>query len=576
MMKLEKQKGSQMNTVIGSGLFLETLIDEGVRYLFGNPGTTELPLMDALVNEDRLDFILCLQESVAMGAAEGYALATGKVGVVSLHVAPGLGNAMGLLYNAKRSGAPVLVTAGNQPQSGHFQEIVLYEDLVRMVDPLAKWAYEIRRVEDLEQAVRRAVKVALTPPTGPVFLSLPGDLMLAPAEGPKGHPTRIDSRFTAPAESIRQAASLLAKAERPVFIAGSGVTRSGGEEELARLAEQIGAKVYEENFTNMIGFPLNHPLYMGKLPVLAKPHRARLKEADLLFLVGTEAFIFSYPPEVRPMPEHAKLVHLDLNAWEMGKNFPLDVAMFGDPRSTLPDLLEEVRNVQSEADLSRSLARRRAVEAEANEIRIHSTPSDDFGSEEHPEGMSLNSFHAALGKSIPKGTAVVEEALTSSGPGLRRALADKAAFLFGRKGGAVGNGLPMALGVKAAMPERPVVCISGDGSAMFSNQALWTAAKYHFGVVFVIANNGGYRILKERVLTLDGKSKMFHQFIGMDICDPALDFLKLAESMGVTAKRAKTPQALQEYLREALASGRPYLIDAFIRNKPLGGAPQEI
>ena len=170
----------------GASLFLETLLDEGITHLFGNPGTTELPLMDALVNEERLKFILTLHEGVAVSAAEGYGLSTGKPAAINLHVAPGLGNAMGLLYNAKRSGAPMLVTAGNQPQSGHFQEIILYDDLARMAEPLVKWSYEVRRVEDLEQAVRRAVKVCLTPPTGPVFLSLPGDVMLAPASALTG------------------------------------------------------------------------------------------------------------------------------------------------------------------------------------------------------------------------------------------------------------------------------------------------------------------------------------------------------------------------------------------------------
>ena len=157
----------------GSGLFLETLLDEGVKCIFGNPGTTELPLMDALVNDNRLDYILCLHESVAIGAAEGYAFATGGVGVVNIHVAPGLGNAMGMLYNSKRAGTPLLVTAGNQGQEGQLSEPILWDDLQRLAAPLTKWAHEVRRVEDLEQCVRRAIKVALSPPTGPVFLSLP-------------------------------------------------------------------------------------------------------------------------------------------------------------------------------------------------------------------------------------------------------------------------------------------------------------------------------------------------------------------------------------------------------------------
>ncbi len=558
-----------MKPINGAELFLETLLDEGVRHIFGNPGTTELPLMDALVNEDRLQFILCLQEAVAIAAAEGYALATGEVSVINLHVAPGLGNAMGLLYNAKRSGAPVLVTAGNQPQPGQFLEIVLYEDLVRMAEPLTKWAYEVRRVEDLEQAVRRAIKVALTPPTGPVFLSLPGDVMLSPAGELQGRPTRIDSRFVASEESIRKAAALLAGAERPVFISGSRVPRSGGKEELVRLAERLGAKVFEENFANMIAFPLNHPLYAGRLSVLANRLRSQIEDADVLFLVGTEAFIFSYPPTVRPIPESTKVIHLDLNTWEIGKNFSLDVSLYGNPKWTLPILLEAVESAGTEADFSRYETRKESVAAEIRETLEKTAPSTGKEDEDNSEGMSLASFHAAIGEAIPEGTAIVDEALTSSGPALRRAVSHKAAYLFGRKGGGIGNGLPMALGVKTAMPDRPVVCISGDGSAMYTNQALWTAAKYGIGVVFVIANNKAYRILKERVLLLDGKAKEFSQFVGMDFHDPELDFLQLAGSMGVPAMRAKTPKELKQHLQAALQSGKPHLIDAIIQNKPL-------
>ena len=337
----------------GASLFLETLLDEGITHLFGNPGTTELPLMDALVNEERLKFILTLHEGVAVSAAEGYGLSTGKPAAINLHVAPGLGNAMGLLYNAKRSGAPMLVTAGNQPQSGHFQEIILFDDLARMAEPLVKWSYEVRRVEDLEQAVRRAVKVSLTPPTGPVFLSLPGDVMLAPAADLTEKPTRIHTRFAASAESIEAAAALIAKAERPVVVSGSGVAKSSALGEVAQFAEQIGARAYEENFANMITYPLDHPLYAGKLPNLARPLRERLAESDLVFLVGTEVFLFSYPPDVRPLPESCRVVHLDLNTWEMGKNFGLDASLYGDPKTTLPVLREAVKKRRRASRLHR-------------------------------------------------------------------------------------------------------------------------------------------------------------------------------------------------------------------------------
>ena len=557
-----------MNAHNGAALFLETLIDEGVRYIFGNPGSTELPFMDALVNENRLTYVLCLHESVAVGAGEGYALATGKVGVLSLHAAPGLGNAMGLLYNAKRARTPLLVTAGNQPEGGQFHEIILSEDLVRMAEPLTKWAYEVRRVEDLEQAVRRAIKVALTPPAGPVFLSFPGDVVLAPAKGLQNRSVRIDSRFTAAPETIRRASALLAKAKQPVIVAGSEAARSGAEEVLARLAEQIGAKVFEESIPSRNGFPMDHSLYAGRLPIVPRPFRERLAGSDLVFLVGTEAFLFSSWQDFRPLPEDTKVIHLDLDPWEIGKNFSVDVSLFGDPRETLGLLLNEVISSQSDDERQRASERREIVEKEIVNSKQKMMPEAKSNDENTAEGMSLSSFHAAIGEAVPKGVAIVDEAFTSTGPRMRQAVAEKAAYYYGRKGGAIGNGLPMALGLKIGMPDRPVVCISGDGSSMYSNQTLWTSAKYGVGAVYVIANNGSYRILKERVLKLDGRTKEFHRFIAMDLDEPRLDFLKLAESMGVPAKRAITPGELTKGIREAIDSGRPCLLDAVIRPEP--------
>lgn len=563
-----------MRNANGASLLLETLLDEGVTHLFGNPGTTELPLMDALVNETRLEFILTLHEGVAISAAEGYGLSTGKPAAINLHVAPGLGNAMGLLYNAKRSGAPMLVTAGNQPQSGHFQEIILHDDLARMAEPLVKWSYEVRRVEDLEQAVRRAVKVSMTPPTGPVFLSLPGDVMLSPASGLQEKPTRIHTRFAASADSIEAAAALIARAERPAVVSGAGVAHSGALDEVAQFAGQIGARAYEENFANVITYPMAHPLYSGKLPILAGPLRERLSDSDLVFLIGTEVFLFSYPADVRPLPESCRVVHLDLNAWEMGKNFGLDAALYGDPKTTLPLLREAVARAQTADETARAKARAERIAGENQSARETAPPPAEES--DYSEGMALPAFHRALGAGAPDGAVWVDEALTSAGPGFRRAVGRNASQIFGRKGGGIGNGLPMALGAKIATPDRPVICLSGDGSAMYSNQTLWTAAKYGIGCVFVIANNGAYHILKGRVLALDGKAKEFHRFVGMDLTEPDLDFIKLAESMGVDAARVHSPDELEARLAEAARGDKPYLIDAVVKPTPLDSPPQEL
>ncbi len=557
-------------TTNGATLFMETLIDEGVKCIFGNPGTTELPMMDALVNEDRLEYYLCLQEAVAVAAAEGYAFATGGVGVVNLHVAPGLGNAMGMLYNSKRAGTPLIIAAGNQGQPGHFHEIILWDDLPRLAEPLTKWSYEIRSVEDLEHATRRAIKVALTPPQGPVFLSFPGDVLQAPAGGITGSPTRIGTRFPADPSAVEKAAEILAGAKRPVFVTGQGVTRSGAIEEIAGLAELCGAKVFGECASNKFSFPVTHPQFAGDLPRIAAKMREQLKGADVIFFVGSEPLVLSFPPDVASVPESARVIHLDLNAWEIGKSFPVEAALYGDPKTTLPLLQGALEGNWSDAGRRAAEERRARVEKEAGEFWRKIEPSLSPG-EWDKAGMSRAAFQAAISEALPEGAAFVDESLTTGGNALRRAIGGKVTDLYGMKGGGIGMGLPTALGVKAAMPGQPVVCVSGDGSAMYTIQTLWSAARYGLGAVWIIANNKSYRILKERVLNLDGKAQEFRKFIAMDLSAPELCFSDLAKGMGVSALKADTPNELIHAVKAALASGKPTLIDAWIDLEPLEG-----
>ena len=239
--------------------------------MFGNPGTTELPLMDAFAVEHDIRYILGLQEAALMSMADGYAQASGKLAVLNLHVAPGLGNAMGMLYDAMKANAPVLVTAGQQDNEYLVTEPVLTADLPTLARPFVKWAAEVHRAEDLPLYVHRAVKTALAPPTGPVFLSLPGDILKNDADIDMLEPTRIAPRMRGDADAVAAAAEMLAKAERPVIIAGDAVAQSRAHKELAALAEAIGAPVYVEFIPSTASFPASHPLYRG----IDDPHPGR-------------------------------------------------------------------------------------------------------------------------------------------------------------------------------------------------------------------------------------------------------------------------------------------------------------
>ncbi|MFZ1094695.1 MAG: thiamine pyrophosphate-binding protein, partial [Xanthobacteraceae bacterium] len=326
----------------GKRAFLDLLKQEGVEVMFGNPGTTELPLMDAFATENELRYMLGLQEATVMAMADGYAQASGKLGVVNLHVAPGLGNAMGMLYDAQKAGTPILVTAGQHEQSFNTTEPILWADLPTIARPLVKWAAEVHRLEDLPRLVHRAVKTALAPPTGPVFLSLPGDILRADADIDLLAPTRVAPRLRGDRDAVEAAAKILANAESPLIMAGDAVAQSRAHAELVELAELLGAPVYTEFVPNTASFPSSHPLFRGSMVRLAPEVRKILDQHDVLFSVGGDLFTLSLPSPIDPMPRDITLIHLDVDAWELGKNYAPAVAILADPKGALPDITAAV------------------------------------------------------------------------------------------------------------------------------------------------------------------------------------------------------------------------------------------
>ena len=229
------------NTISGRSAFIELLLSEGVTHLFGNPGTTELPIMHALVDYPDLRYVLGLQEAIVVAMADGYARASGELVACNVHVAPGLGNAMGSLFTAFNSGTPLIITAGQQEQGHGLTEPLLYAPLVPIATPVVKWAAEVTRLEDLPRIVHRAAKVATTAPTGPVFISLPGDILNAFGAIDLGQPTRVDTRVRPSDENLRTLAERLLNAKRPVIIAGHEIVRSDAFAEVVNFAEVLGA-----------------------------------------------------------------------------------------------------------------------------------------------------------------------------------------------------------------------------------------------------------------------------------------------------------------------------------------------
>ncbi len=395
----------------GRRAFIELLKQEGVAYLFGNPGTTELPLMDALAVEEELTYVLGLQEAAVMAMADGYAQASGKLAVVNLHVAPGLGNAMGMLYDAQKSAAPILVTAGQHEQGFNVTEPILWADLPTMARPLVKWAAEVHRLADLPRMLHRAAKTALAPPTGPVFLSLPGDILMAEDDVDLSSPTRIAPRLRGDREAIEVAARLLAGSERPLIVAGDAVAQSRAHGELIELAELVGAPVYAEGVANTASFPASHPLFRGALIRLAPAIRQVLDQHDLLLSVGGDLFTLSLPSEVEAVPRGLPIVHLDVDPWELGKNYAARAAILGDPKATLPELTAATRGAMGAQALERAHARlegvKRAALADRTALRAKAL------AEAGATPMRPLPLLQAIADLLPTDAVVVEEALSS-------------------------------------------------------------------------------------------------------------------------------------------------------------------
>ncbi|HET9529881.1 MAG TPA: thiamine pyrophosphate-binding protein [Blastocatellia bacterium] len=551
-----------MAVMTGAEAMYEVMVREGVRYVFGNPGTTELPLMDMFAARDEIEYILALHEDSALGMACGYADATGRAAVVNLHTNPGLAHALGNLYNASRAGTPIVVTAGQQDTRALIDEPLLTADMVELARQHTKWAWEVRHASEIPAALARAFRIAETPPTGPVFVSLPVDTMEASADLELQAATQIGWRTRTDRASIESALSLLAASQNPAIIAGDGCARSGAVSALVTLAERLAARVYAEPLNALLNFPTSHPLYAGPLFANAKQTRAQLEGIDTLLIVGANNLAPLVYTGQRMIPSGVKLIQINADDRQLGKNFPAEVAIQADPRTALEDFIEafdEAVNDQVSEALSRrrNLLISRIAEARAR-FAEQATAISEGGL------MSPGFVAREMRRAAPLDAALVDESVTSTA--YVRTLFDLSEpnSYFYAKGGSLGLGLPAAVGVKLAMPDRQVVCAVGDGSALYSIQALWTAARYKLAVKFVVFNNTSYMILKGGLLAFQGAAMKRGVFPGMDITEPEIDFVRLAESMGVEARRVAAEQELRPALDWAFGHDGPVLLDVLI------------
>ncbi len=536
-----------VNRITGRSAFISLLKDEGVTHMFGNPGTTELPIMDALTEHPDMTYMMSMQESLVVYMAEGYSRASGRLSACNVHVAPGLGNAMGAIYAAKFANTPIIITAGQQEQGHGLTEPLLYDPLVPIAQPLVKWAVEVTRLEDLPRIVRRAAKIALTPPMGPVFISLPGDILNEETALELGAPTRVLTAVRPDEATLDRLAGRIARARNPVIVAGHEVAGDRALHEAAAFASALGAPVYQQTVPYGAHFLSAHPAFMGALTRDQKQVRDTLAAYDLLIVLGADVLRMSVWAPVEPLPDGMPVVQIGQRDWEMGKNFPAELAVRADLRLTLEALTPRVAELMEPGLAGRRLAEIEEKNWTAQRERL----AQRLDREANGGGVIDPSWMVkTIIETMPDEAIVVDEGIIST-----RALTSLLPYrdpvsLVGMASGGIGWGVPAACGVQAAYPERPVVAIIGDGSSMYSIQALWTAANQKLQVTFVICDNGGYRIIKERLRSFHGNE----QFIGMDFKEPDVDFVGLARSLGVPAHRVAQHADLVPALEAAFAN----------------------
>lgn len=559
-----------------SDWLLEWLADHGVEVIFGNPGSTELPMMDALARQDRIRYVLGLHEATVMGMADGYAQQGDRLAVVNVHVQPGLANALSGILNAARARVPVLVTVGQQVTSLLDNAPFLGGELVALARPIAKQASEVTEVDPVDESdesattlpggLAMAVELATCHPRGPVVLSIPMDVQTGPA--PNASEAIVTLARLRDEASIGRAAEILAAATAPAILAGDGVVHEHASDLIARLAERLGAPILGEPFAARAPLATDHPLWRGPLPGFASEIEPLLRDHDVVLAVGMPVFrLFGASPESALFAD-TRLIHLDSDDAEVGRVHAPAVGLAMSIASGLDALVERLGTAGD--DVAERLTA--AVDESA---RLRESARARMAAADSGSGIGAARFCRAIADAVGHDDLIVDEALTS-GRWLRTALGGRTTprNWLAHRGSALGWGLPAAVGAKLADPSRRVMCVHGDGSFLFGMHALWTAARERLGIAVVVADNSGYEILRAGLEGLTGRAE--GDWPGLALTDPPVDLVAISRGFGASAERIAHRDQLDDALADVwrrAESGPAVLVIPVTGRTPAVGYP---
>lgn len=552
----------------GADLFFQAALRYGYRYVFGNPGTTEAVFMDALVRYPNLQFVLCLFENVATGAADGVARMTGWPALVNLHLYPGLANGLSNIHNALRARVPMVITVGQHDTRHLLEDSSIAGDIEGLAKTVCKWTWTVKHAGELAEVLQRATTIAMTPPRGPVCLILPTNVLTESPRTPDGQVPHIPALHLpqigpAPLQDITHVAEILLSAQHPLLLIGD--IDPGAHEQIALLVKLLkGQVIYDGSPTRMDGRVLQNSSW---LPYFPEQRRKALQKADVILTIGVSSFtsLFFYSFDSTPLvAPDTQIIQLGEDLSGLGKNARGSLLLYGDIQSSLGLLVAELRErlQQPESAVQPRIAlRNKDIHNNAATTNIPLTPKVLMQALQQvlPEDTIL------INESITAGQSLINEILNAGAP---------VGTYLASRGGALGTGIPLAIGAQLGAPDQPVVAVIGDGSAMYSIQALWSLARYHLPVLTIICNNASYDIIKLEILRLGGTLATRGAKAVEDVTslgEPRLDFVQLAEGMGVRGWTVRQTDELSPALQAALATcakGEPALLDVHLPSHP--------
>lgn len=529
----------------------------GVDYVFTNPGSFEVGFFDSLLDTPGLQLIMGLHEGLVISMADGYHRVSLKPAFVNVHVIAGTAQAAGQMYNASRDGSALVITAGlNDNQTWSDENILAprpgfdQKDVNRQ---FTKISWDARQGESLPMMLRRAFKIAMTPPGGPVYLAMAHYALEAKgvkAEILPAHRFLLNPRVRPDAAAVQDAAKSLAEAQRPVLICGDEVWKSEAVADLIKLAETLGVPVANDRSAYR-NFPAHHPLNVGAFST----DSPWVKNADLLVFIGSRDAGGKLVPKSPELPMTARIVRIGLDTASMGRNYATDVGLVGDIRSSLRDLTDALGQ-------RKASPRAEEVKAWTSAARTRTEAATRAASGQSP--MQADEVGAVLARTVDKDAIVVNENLTGKYDAFRFGHRQDELMYVSNTGLGLGWGIGAATGAKLAAPDRQVVCTIGDGSVMYSASGFWTQARYDIPVLTVVYNNRNYQTVRHAYHNYKGKMASSGKYVGMYLGDPDIDFVKLADSQGVKGEKAATGAELEAAMKRGISKtrdGQPYLIE---------------